>query len=46
MSGFFGYGMIGPVSQPGPLRQSSRAYGVAWLGDDQVVLSCCAPYSL
>ncbi len=34
MSGFSGCGMIGPVSQPGPPRQSSRAERIRLARDD------------
>ena len=43
MSGFFGCGMIGPVSQPGPPRQSAVLFGSAALDMMIVELSCCAP---
>ena len=43
MSGLRGCGMIGPVSQPGPPRQSATLYGSAALEMMSVLLSCCAP---
>ena len=44
MFGFVGCGMIGPVSQPGPLRQSASVVrDRRWLEMMTVLLSCCAP---